>query len=172
MSIRRLKAAEWAVLLGAVGLLGSMFADWFALGNANGVGWTVYARGAHSSTGWATLGWFTDLLIGLTLIAAFALVAALVVSGRDVANTPPGVVLVTIGIPMLIVLFVVALTRPDLGIGAPNDAVSIEPAGWIGMGSAVLLVAGALASLRDERTTGFGRRVPPPEPRPAPPVGR
>ncbi len=122
--------------------------------------------------GWATLGWFTDLLIVLTLVAAFALVTALVVSENDVVNLPPGVALVTVGIPMLVVVFVVALARPDLGIGAPNDVVSIEPAGWIGMAFAVLLVAGALASLRDERTTGFGRRVEPPAPRPAPPAGR
>ena len=67
-------------------------------------------------------------------------------------------------------LMVVLFTRPGLGLELPASAVSIEPAGWLGAISMVVLTAGSLVSIRNERTEGASRAYSPPPPRPAPPA--
>jgi len=151
VTLRRLKAAEWTALVGAVGLLVTLFLNWYRVG-----------RRAHA-TGWDTLGWLTLTLLVLAIVAALALTVALVVSAVDAFNTPPGVVLAAAGLPALAVLLVDLLT-------APWPSAGLAPAGWAGAVFAVVLVAGGMASIVDERTTGFGRRYAAPAPRPAPPA--
>ncbi len=152
MTLRRLKLAEWTALVGAVGLLVTLFLDWYRVG-----------RRADAS-GWDTLGWLTLTLLLIAIVAALALALALVVSAVDAFNDPPGVVLAAIGLPALAALLI------DL-LSTPWPSADLAPAGWAGSVFAVLMVAGGMASMRDERTTGFGRRYTPPAPRPAPPAG-
>jgi hypothetical protein len=144
VTLRRLKAAEWTALVGAVGLLLTLFLNWYRVG-----------RRAHAS-GWDTLGWLTLTLLVIAIVAAIALAV-------DAFNTPPGVVLAAVGLPALAALFVDLLT-------APWPSADLAPAGWAGAVFAVALVAGGMASIVDERTTGFGRHYTPPAPRAAPPV--
>jgi len=151
VTLRRLKAAEWTALVGAVGLLLTLFLNWYRVG-----------RRAHAS-GWDTLGWLTLTLLVIAIVAAMALAVALILSAVDAFNTPPGVVLAAVGLPALAALFVDLLT-------APWPSADLAPAGWAGAVFAVMLVAGGMASIVDERTTGFGRRYTPPAPRAAPPV--
>ncbi len=152
MTLRRLKLAEWTALVGAVGLVVTLFLNWYRVG-----------RRAHA-TGWDTLGWLTLTLLVIAILAAFALAVALVVSGVDAFNDPPGVVLAAFG-PFALVALLIDLLTP------PWPSADLAPAGWAGAVFAVIMVAGGLASLRDERTTGFGRRYAAPASRPAPPAG-
>ncbi|HVP02167.1 MAG TPA: hypothetical protein VMT10_06315 [Solirubrobacteraceae bacterium] len=150
MTLRRLKLAEWAALVGALGLFASLFLDWY-----------TPARG-HAGSGWNTLGWLTLTLLVITILAAVALAAAFIASPVDAFNTPPGVLLAAVGVPALVVLLIDLLTPPW-------PSASLAAAGWAGAVLAVLMVAGGLASLRDERTSGFGRHATPPPAQPAPP---
>jgi hypothetical protein len=101
-------------------------------------------------------------LLGIGLFFTFAMNAG------DATTLPFGATLGAVAVPMLIALLVVLLSRPGLGIDLPASAVGIEPAGWIGAASAVLLTAGSLVSIRNERTDGPSRAYSPPPPRPAP----
>jgi len=152
VTLRRLKLAEWTALAGALGLLVTLFLDWYHPGRRT------------DASGWDTLGWLTLTLLVLAIVAALALALAFVLSGVDAFNDPPGVVLGAIGLPALLALLIDLLT-------APWPHARLAPAGWAGAVFAVMLVAGGLASLRDERTTGYGRHFTPPPARPAPPGG-
>lgn len=168
MNVRRVRLAERAALLGALGLVAALFADWFAVSPGSRAGWKAYAPLTARTTGWDSLGWLTLALLVICIVSAVALVAALVVSGLDAFHTPPGVALVAVGVPALMVLLFVMLARPGLGLDLPNDLVTVEPAGWIGLSCAVLMVAGGIASLHDQRLGGPGRRAGPAPARPAP----
>jgi hypothetical protein len=152
VTLRRLKLAEWTALVGALGLLATLFLDWYRAGRR------------ASATGWDTLGWLTLALLVIAIVAAIALAVALFVSAVDAFNDPPGVVLAAAGVLALAALLVDLLIPPWTG-------ARIAPAGWAGAVLAVVMVAGGLASLRDERTSGYGRHYRPPAPRPAPPAG-
>src|SRR4051812_27281671 len=157
-----LRRAEWMVLAGALGLLVTLSLEWYS--------GPVGSRLAPHTTGWAALGWFTVFLLA-TLITCGLLLCALLAAGKaDVATLPPAVVLATLGIPALLILLLVMVLQPGLGRGLPNQAVTLQVAGWAGLVFAVLLVAGGLLSLHDERTTGADRLFAPPAPRPAPPA--
>ena len=168
--MRRLRAAEWAVLVGAGGLLVSLFLDWYALDSPilerSGVG----ARLDLNTTGWSALGWVMILLLVVCIVAGLLLVGLIASEAGDAYVLPPSVVLGTLGPPTLVILLLVVVFQPGLGAGLPNELVALEPAGWAGIACAILLVAGGLLSLRDERTTGPDRLFDPPPARPAPPA--
>lgn len=158
----RLRPAEWAVLGGALGLLVTMFFDWYE----GPAGWPEDLN----TTGWTSLGWFTIVLLVVCIACGLLLCGLLAADVGDAYNLPPGVILATLGLPTLLVLLVVVLLQPGLGPGLPNAVVKLQPAGWVGLLCAVLLVVGGLLSIHDERTTGAGRHYTPPPERPASPA--
>jgi hypothetical protein len=160
--VSHLRRAEWAVLVGAAGLLVTLFLDWY-----EGPAGTALAP---NTSGWSSLGWFTVMLLVICIVAGLLLCALIAADAVDAFTLPPGVTLAMVGVPALLVLLLVLLFQPGLGTGLPNEAVTLQPAGWIGTACAVLLVAGGLLSLHDERTTGADRAFTPPTPRPAPPA--
>ncbi len=168
--MRRLRLAEWGVLVGGCGLLVTLFLDWYALQNATLVRPDVIATIDAHTIGWSALGWLTTLFLVLCITAGLLLVALIASGAGDAYVLAPTVVLGTQGPLALIVLLVVVTLQPGLGEGLPNSVVTLEPAGWAGIACAVLLVVGGLFSLRDERTTGPGRHFEPPPARPAPPA--
>ena len=186
--MKRLRIAEWAVLVGAAGLLVTLFLDWYGVDGGylldqlrapaierpeqSGPGALAvgYAELRLDSSGWGALGWLTIALLISCVAAGLLLVTMIAAGATDVYALVPSVVLVVFGLPALIVLLVVVLFKPGLGADLSNGAVALEPAGWAGIGCAVLLVVGGLQSFRDERTTGADRIYTRPPARPAPPA--
>lgn len=162
--MRRLRPSDWGVLVGAAGLLVTLFLDWFDVGGARVSSLDL------STTGWSSLGWFTVLLLALCIVLGLLLVVLLAAGAGDWANLPPGVALFALAPLTLIVLLVVVVLQPGLGAGLPNEVVSLQAAGWAGIACMVLLTVCALASIHDERRGTPGREFTPPEPRPAPPA--
>jgi len=167
--VKHLRLAEWAVLIGSIGILATLWQPWFSYGV------TLESFPPQSLTlsvsGWDGLGWLMIALLVISALLGFGLFLAFAVNGRDALTLPFGATLGAVAVPTLIALMVVLLTRPGLGLNLPTSAVGIEPAGWIGAISMVVLTAGSLVSIRNERTEGASRAYSPPSPRPAPAGG-
>ena len=67
-------------------------------------------------------------------------------------------------------LVIRVITKPDLGAGLPDKAVTIEPAAYVGLVFCLAIALGAWVALKDERTDAPESAYTPPEPRPAPPT--
>jgi hypothetical protein len=167
--VKHLRAAEWAVLIGSIGILATLRQPWFSYGV------TLESFPPQSLnltvTGWDGLGWLMVALLVISALLGVGLFLTFAVNGRDALTLPFGATLGAVAVPTLIALMVVLLTRPGLGLNLPASAVGIEPAGWIGAISMVVLTAGSLVSIRNERTEGASRAYSPPSPRPAPAGG-
>ncbi len=167
--MRRLRLAEWAILLGAVVLALSLGRQWFSV-NVSLLNRPVAALLPFelATSGWDALGWFLVAMLVLCILLALALVISFVLGSGDATTLVFGAALGGFALPTMIGLLVVLASRPGLGDNLPANAVRIEPAGWIGAIAMVLLTAGSLASIRNERTAGRDRAYQPPPPRPAP----
>lgn len=167
--MKHLRAAEWAVLIGAIGILATLWQPWFSYGV------TLESFPARSLnltvTGWDGLGWLMVALLVISALLGVGLFLTFAVNGRDALTLPFGATLGAVAIPTLIALMVVLFTRPGLGLNLAASDVGIESAGWIGAISMVVLTAGSLVSIRNERTEGASRAYSPPSPRPAPAGG-
>ncbi len=164
--MKHVRAAEWAVLIGAIGVLTTLWQPWFSYA----VKLEMFPPRdlVLTVTGWDGLGWLMVTLLVVSALLGIGLFFTFAMNAGDATTLPFGATLGAVAVPMLIALLVVLLSRPGLGIGLPASAVGIEPAGWIGAASAVLLTAGSLVSIRNERTDGPSRAYRPPPPRPAP----
>jgi hypothetical protein len=154
MSVRRLRAGEWAALLGAVALIVLLFLDWFS--------------GPVTQSGWAGLGWFLDLLL---VALALGGLAVAVTAMLDIAPAfPVGACVATgaAGVIITIVLAVVLLLQPGLGIGAPNDVVDVRLPAILGLVATALIPIGSFIALDDERADAPESAVVPPPARSAP----
>jgi hypothetical protein len=164
--VKHVRAAEWAVLIGAIGVLTTLWQPWFSYA----VKLEMFPPRdlVLTVTGWDGLGWLMVTLLVVSALLGIGLFFTFAMNAGDATTLPFGATLGAIAVPMLIALLVVLLSRPGLGIDLPASAIGIEPAGWIGAASAVLLTAGSLVSIRNERTDGPSRAYRPPPPRPAP----
>ena len=170
----RLRAGEWVAMLGSAGLLVVLFFDWFGVDRRQ-LGWTAYAPTGgpapvvHQS-GWASLGWFMVVLLCVTIVGGLSFSY---MTARRTAPAWPvgaGVLTWTLGSLVFVVLLVrVTLLQPDLGVGFPRAAVSVELPAYLGLLFAALIPAGAWFGLRDDRTrTAESLAYTPPPPRPVP----
>ncbi len=164
--MKHVRAAEWAVLIGAIGVLVTLWQPWFSYA----VTLEMFPPRdlVLTVTGWDGLGWLMVTLLVVSALLGIGLFFTFAMNAGDATTLPFGATLGAVAVPMLIALLVVLLSRPGLGIDLPASAVGIEPAGWIGAASAALLTAGSLVSIRNERTDGPSRAYSPPPPRPAP----
>ena len=164
--MRHLRAAEWAVLIGSIGVLATLWQPWFSYG----VTLESFPPRTLSLivTGWDGLGWLMVALLVISALLGVGLFLTFAVNGRDALTLPFGATLGAVAVPTLIALMVVLFTRPGLGLNLAASDVGIEPAGWIGAIAMVVLTAGSLVSIRNERTEGASRAYSPPSPRPAP----
>ena len=167
--MKHVRASEWAVLVGAFGILATLWQPWFSYG----VTLETFPQRSLTATvtGWNGLGWLMVALLVVSALFGIGLFFSFAMNAGDAATLPFGATLGAVAIPTLIALMVVLFTRPGLGLDLPSAGVGIEPAGWLGAGSMVLLTAGSLVSIRNERTDGPSRAYSPPPARPAPPAG-
>jgi hypothetical protein len=139
--MRRVRGGELLAGAGAVGVLGSLFADW-----------------SGGADGWSALGWLMVALLVLAALGGLWLVVA-TARGGVTQSVAAGVVAAPLGAIAFLALLVRVLTLDDLGAGA-----------WIGLPLAALLPIGGWWSMGDERTGAAESRYVPPAPRPTPPA--
>jgi len=167
--VKHVRAAEWAVLAGAIGILLAIWRPWFSYGLTQEM---FPPRNITATvTGWDGLGWLMVTLLVISAVLGIGLFFSFALNAGDAATLPFGATLGAVAVPTLIALMVVLFTRPGLGLNLPAAAVGIEPAGWVGAASMVVLTAGSLVSIRNERTDGPSRAYSAPPARPAPPAG-
>jgi hypothetical protein len=185
----RLRRGEAVVLLGLIGLLGSLFLEWFRSGaysGRTGDRIDVITSGTSSPTdvligaqdGWGTLGhpWI-ELLVLFVLAAVLVLVIALRTGpGRSTYAAVVSLVLsVAFGWLVLLLIALRALAfRPGVDVVTPAGAVTIHPSpaigAWVGLAGLLVAVVGLWLALADDRTDAAESDVPPPPASPVPPA--
>jgi len=135
----RLRFGDWAMAFGGVAVLGTMLADWYS----------VPVLGAQVGfNAWESFA-VNDVI--LALAAVMALAAFVLTATQPTAAVPLALASLTTLVALLgLVLVVVRLIwPPDLTDGVFD--VSREAGAWFGLAAISTLVAGCLASIRDER---------------------
>lgn len=163
--MRRLRPADWLVLLSVLAVPVTLVLNWFSAPRdvvplAGAVG---YAPLEAQRSGWDALGWATLLLILVTVALALVLVALIASGTHDAVNLPPGVFLAALSPLTLLVTLVATLLKP-------GGATGIEVGAWAGLAALAAMTAGAWLSLHDQRVDQPSRKVEPPPARPAPPA--
>jgi hypothetical protein len=174
----RLRTGELIALAGAVGLLVTLFLDWFgvagaaltrdgASGGANDR--TRYAplHGLHQS-GWTSLGWLMVVLLCIAVFGGLALAYATL--RRSTPALPVGASVLTawIGAFIFLILIVRVITQPGLGADLPSSVVTVELPAYLGLVFAALIPVGGWLALNDERLDAPESAYTPPPPRPVP----
>lgn len=140
----RPRAGELLALLGAIAVAVSLTLPW-------------YEAPAYALDAWETFGAAVVLLI-LAALAALALLVATLAERSPGAPVIAAVFCTALGLVGTVAAIVRLLERPD-GSTAPCAGP------WVAFGGALLILAGAWQSLRDERSG----RYPPAEPSPRQP---
>jgi hypothetical protein len=147
VNVRRLRAGELLALAGAVCVIASLFLRW-------------YETPTGSLGAWSTFGPAVVLLM-LAAIAALVLVIATTTERSTALPVAAAVWTVAFGLVAVIAALVRVIERPD-------HATSLCAGAWLALAGAVLILAGAWQSMRDERTSTYQPAAPPPRPPPAP----
>jgi 4-amino-4-deoxy-L-arabinose transferase-like glycosyltransferase len=148
MSLRRLRAGELLVLVGAILLIVAFTRRW-------------YENAAGNLDAWDTFGPAVALLLA-ALCAALALLVSTVTERSTALPVSTAVWSVLLGLIAVVAAIVRVLERPD-------HATSVCAGAWLALAGAVAILAGAWQSLRDERTSMYEPATP--EPRsPLPPA--
>ena len=137
MDFARLRFGDWVMGLGGVAVLLVMLFDWYAIPSLS-VGFNAWESFAVN-----------DLI--LAVAALMAIVAFVLTAAQPTAAVPLALASLTTVVSILgLVLVVIRLIwPPDVAEGA-FDAHR-EPGVWLGLVATSVLVAGCLASIRDER---------------------
>jgi hypothetical protein len=155
--MRRIRVGEALAGIGAVALFVLLFSDWFS------------ARGGVTGSGWSTLGWPLVVLLVVVMGVAVVLVAATIAQAKPATVVDAAAITFTLGALTLVIALVrVLVTQPDLGLGLGNTAVSVEPAGYLGLVAIAMTAAGGWITLADERTEAPESAYTPPPARPVP----
>lgn len=168
MSTGRLRTGELVAAAGTIGLFVLLFFDWFAL-DAELSFLLMRRHPSWHTSGWATLGWFMDVLLVLAMLAGAALVW-FTASGRALAPAIGSAVLTAVlGGLAALALVVTVLIQPGLGVQAPNALVDVRLPAVLGCLFAASIAAGGWIAMADERTDAPESAYTPPPARPAPP---
>ncbi len=145
VSLRRLRLGELTVLVGAICLVVSLFVR-------------SYSGPTGFLDAWDTFGVGVALEL-LLLAAALAMVLSALTERTPALPVATAVWCVPLGLLGVIAALVRALERPDRHDRGVLRCVA-------GAGGAVLVLAGAWQSIRDERQSMYRPAQPPPRPRP------
>ena len=151
MNPRRLRIGEWLVGLGGVALLAVMFLDWYEAGDAGLNAWQALS--------------VADIV--LAVLATMAVATAVMAAVHDTPAVSLALASLTLLVGLVAIVYVAlrSLTTPDVAGGDSSLALG----GWLGIAATLLVNAGALASMRDERFPRGARievpveTLPPPE---------
>jgi hypothetical protein len=153
--MERVRVGEWVALLGALGLLGLLFLDWFGvdvaapLRQGGGAGLDlVRLRYNGSLTGWSTLGTFMDVLLGAAILSGLALAAVTFSATPPVSPVGAAFVALALGAAVLLIL---AVRLSSLAEDGPGIRVVVQLPAYLGLVFAALIPIGGGLSLRDER---------------------
>jgi hypothetical protein len=167
----RLRLGEVLTGLGALGLLISLFLDWFGLDpGAFPAGFAQVVAASLAKDGWSSLGWLMILILVVAILLAGWLVVSALRSDSVAQAVAAAVLTASFGTLAFVVLAVRVLTQPDLGIGAPNAVVDVRAGAYLGLLFCALLAIGGWVTLADERTDAPESRVTPPDAQPVPPL--
>jgi hypothetical protein len=168
----RIRTGEWVAATGAIGLLVMLFFDWVAISFKGSTahrtdGLVPSAVVSHGSlSGWGTLGWLMDVLLGIVIVGGLSL--AYMNAKRTSPAWPVGAGVLTwaLGAGVLLILVVrLIFLAGDLGA----VAVGLRLPAYLGIVFAALIPLGAFLSLKDDRTDSpDARAYTPPPARPVP----
>jgi hypothetical protein len=161
VSLRRWRTGEWLAGIGAAALVVLLFLDWFE------------ASGAPDAdrAGIAVLGWPLVAWLALT-VAGAALVLGTTAAGARIDRVIRATVLTVVAalIALVATAVRVVVAQPALGAGLADDAVSVAPAGYLGLLAVAAIAVGVWWAMADERTDAPESAFRPPPARPAPPA--
>ena len=146
MSLKRLRLGEPLALVGAVGVIVSLFLPWYESATGN-------------LSAWDTFGPALVLLI-LAAIAALGLGAVTVTERSTALPVAAAVWSTLLGMLAVIAAVIRVIERPD-------HATSLCAGAWLALAGACAILAGSWQSMRDERTTTYTPVQSPPRPPPA-----
>ncbi len=188
--LSRLRSGEWLAVGGLVGLLVTLFLEWFR-GSADldctgdvAPQFAEVCAQAESFTstvatnaGWGALGrpWADFLVIVVVLVVLWLVMTLRAGPGRPTYGAVVSLIVagaVTALVTLLTVIRVV-LARPSELTELTDDisltlSTSIGPGGWIGMASLIVLLIGLWVAVADDRTDAADSVFDPPAPRPVP----
>lgn len=167
------RRGELLVLLALLGLLATLFLDWFESGTRS-VGSAAYAGvfTARVDPGWGALGhpW-----LELLALFAVALVAVLVTAVRARPGRPTygAMVAIVLAIPLGALVLLTTLLRGVVfrpGVSLGDETLRVDPAAgvWIGLASILVALVGLWLALGDDRTAAPESAYEPPASRPVP----
>jgi hypothetical protein len=155
--MNRIRVGEALAGLGTVALFLLLFANWFS------------GPGGVTGSGWSTLGWPVVALLVVVMAVAVVLVVATVTAAKPAIVVDAATISAALGVVVLLIALVrVLITQPDLDLGLGNTAVSVEPAGYLGLVALAAIAAGGWIALADERTDAPESAYTPPPSRPVP----
>lgn len=193
----RLRSGEWIAVGALVGLLVTLFLEWFnaeveltgsgpaaTLSQDGTLGSEVVDRSGmmvsvETAAGWGALGrpW-ADFLV----VAVLAVVVMLVMALRARPGRPTYGAVVSLIVAGFVAALVTLLTAIRVLIARPGEleeasenvrllvSTSPGPGAWIGLASLVVLLIGLWVAIADDRTEAAESAFDPPAPRPVPDV--
>lgn len=189
MSLQRLRRGEAVVVLGLIGLLGSLFLEWFRSGaysGRTGERLEVITVGTASpddviigsQDGWGTLGhpWLELLVLVVVALLVVLVVALRTGAARSTYAAVVSLVLSTAltGLVLLLTAFRALVFRPGVDVVTPSGQVTIDPSpaigAWIGLAGLLVALIGLWLAMADDRTDAAESDVPPPPTSRVPPA--
>src|SRR5688500_3042347 len=149
MDLARLRFGDWVMGLGGIAVLAVMFVDWYgtpAITLGRDLGESVDAAGFNAWESFAV----NDLILALAALMAIA--AFVLTTSQPTAAVSLALASLTTLVSILALVLVVIrlIWPPELWTEGLFD-VDREAGVWLGLVATSVMVAGCLASIRDER---------------------
>jgi hypothetical protein len=144
----RLRPAEWLAAASGIGLIATLFLDWYVTSGAPSTAWEAFA--------------VVDVVLALTGALAIALAVAQATRSSPALPVAAGVLTATVGIAATLIVLYRLIDQPG-----PNELVEVQAGAWLGLAAVACVTAAGWLSMGDEHAP----HTPTPEieVRPAPP---
>jgi hypothetical protein len=168
-----MRVGECVALAGAVGVVVTMFLEWFSAhavpaARPAGGGAVNLLSASISKSGWSGVGWFLAILMLVLVLAGLGVALAAALRQTPASCVGAAIFTIAFGGLVVVILALRLLFQPDLGVGASNAAIDVELPALLGLVFAALIPAGAWIALGDDRTEAPESAYAPPPARPVP----